>query len=728
MSQYLDKTGLTQVWNLAKNYFPTVKTISSVSGTTVNWQMDSSIVDGNIARFSIGNDGLVKLTGVTSGNLSAISIASGGTSQISLDASTVYTLSVGGASYAFTTPAHQSLSLITATSSTGTTENSSDQTDPYVVLLGGGAAKDSIRFVGSGSVAVKGNGGTVTVTGTNTAALGVSDTSNRRISTAESPDSYIEFTGGTNKITITDATGGTSHTFDVSITPSISSNVTHTSAVVTKDMIPVWSATTTSNSATGILKNGYTVDTSTLSSNSTAIPTSAAVSSAISGLSGAMHFVGVSTSTMTDGQTTNPTVSGVSSFSAGDVVVDATETEFVLGKEATPKWHKLGDANSYALNSVSITGTGALGGGGTLESSRTITHNTILTTGSSGTTYGPSANVSGANAINVPYLKLDSYGHVQEIGSYTYTGPSVGSGKLQVVANSSTTGIDTSFTADSSGNTIGLNFINGTHTTAVVTAVSGKAPTITFNHNSAGTGTDLAATNTDTTTYTNGGEYTVVTGVTITKDNLGHVTGLKETRQKIKSDGGQTSNVTTSAFVANSTSATSATASGTAIANGSLYYILREGSTNTATKIYGDAGIGVTKATGSTNNILIKHTNSISAKSSYASTATTASANGGTIKVTDIQYDAQGHITSSTDRTITLSQVNTASIQVSDASNKRINCSETSGNYLTFSGGTNQITITDATGGSGHTFDVPITIDTGMTAITDPEIIEICTL
>lgn len=51
------------------------------------------------------------------------------------------------------------------------------------------------------------------------------------------------------------------------------------------------------------------------------------------------------------------------------------------------------------------------------------------------------------------------------------------------------------------------------------------------------------------------------------------------------------------------------------------------------------------------------HSNTaITAKTAYASTATTASANGGTIKVTDIKYDAYGHITGSTDRTITLSE------------------------------------------------------------------------
>lgn len=77
-----------------------------------------------------------------------------------------------------------------------------------------------------------------------------------------------------------------------------------------------------------------------------------------------------------------------------------------------------------------------------------------------------------------------------------------------------------------------------------------------------------------------------------------------------------------------------------------------------ATDIYSDsipgASAGIQLAGGE-----YKHTNSVTAKTAYGSTATTASANGGTIKVTDVKYDGQGHITGSTDRTITLSQDHT---------------------------------------------------------------------
>lgn len=66
---------------------------------------------------------------------------------------------------------------------------------------------------------------------------------------------------------------------------------------------------------------------------------------------------------------------------------------------------------------------------------------------------------------------------------------------------------------------------------------------------------------------------------------------------------------------------------------------------------------GIKVGTGLTmSSETLNHSNSVMAKTTYGSTATTASANGGSITVTDIKYDAQGHITGSTDRTITLSQ------------------------------------------------------------------------
>lgn len=73
----------------------------------------------------------------------------------------------------------------------------------------------------------------------------------------------------------------------------------------------------------------------------------------------------------------------------------------------------------------------------------------------------------------------------------------------------------------------------------------------------------------------------------------------------------------------------------------------------------GGAGLTLTH---NTSGIVLKHTNAVTAKTAYGSTSTTATANGGNITVTDIKYDAQGHITGSTDRTITLSNIYWANI------------------------------------------------------------------
>ena len=72
------------------------------------------------------------------------------------------------------------------------------------------------------------------------------------------------------------------------------------------------------------------------------------VDSAVAGLAGAMHFVGVST-THPKG-TTGATVSGHTKWSAGDVVIYGNK-EFVLDKaeNKAANWHELGDESIYAV-------------------------------------------------------------------------------------------------------------------------------------------------------------------------------------------------------------------------------------------------------------------------------------------------------------------------------------------------------------------------------------------
>lgn len=129
-----------------------------------------------------------------------------------------------------------------------------------------------------------------------------------------------------------------------------------------KPTIPTVNNATLTLQVEGTTKSTFTANSST--------NTTFNVTAADLGLSGAMHFKGV-----VEGSELPPTTN----YSEGDVIVlGGTGKEYVLalnGASGAKKWNELGDEGSYALKSVTVTGTGALGGGGTLEANRTITHN-----------------------------------------------------------------------------------------------------------------------------------------------------------------------------------------------------------------------------------------------------------------------------------------------------------------------------------------------------------------
>lgn len=674
MAKYLNESGLTVLWGNIKNYFPSVK--HAVNGTAT---LNDGIAAGNLATFTLDNNNNVSLQGIAltalpvnshaHGNITnagtitetGVDIANGDAlvivdssasgklvkSVITFDGSTTSQFLTKKGDWGAALTSHQSLGLIIGNSATAVTEASSTaNTTTFLNLLGGGALKDSVQVTGTNNISVTGVAGKITISGLEHTVTGSSLTANEIIF---------------------------------------------------------------GNGSSTVKASGKTIETS-LTNDANKIPTSAAVYSAISGLSGAMHFIGTTTTALTDGETT-ATLAGsglnkTTGFVAGDVVIYDNK-EFVWTGSA---WEILGDEGSYALKSYTVSAGAELTGGGRLDSNPTISHDT---SGVTSGTYGPTAAVSGANPIAVPKITVNQYGHITAIETFNYTGPSVGSGKLQVVANSATTGIDTSFTADSGSNTIGLNFINGTHTTAVVTAVSGKAPTITFNHNSAGSGTVTTTTNGTASDASAGTSYDVLTGVTVTRDSLGHVTEVSTTRQKVVSN--QTVNNGTMQISANSGNAVNT-------------LFTANGSTANAIKFVNGTGntVTVTAASGTSTPATVTITNDHTKTSPTAVTAypsgTTASANGGTIKVRDIQFNSDGHVTASQERTITLSQVNTAQLKISDTSNKRISTEESSSKYIQFTGGTNKFTVTDGT----SSFDVSVA--NGMEEITTADINTICVL
>jgi hypothetical protein len=69
---------------------------------------------------------------------------------------------------------------------------------------------------------------------------------------------------------------------------------------------------------------------------------------------------------------------------------------------------------------------------------------------------------------------------------------------------------------------------------------------------------------------------------------------------------------------------------------------------------------------------------------------------------TRVTVDAYGRVTSGDNTDV---DTNTARLQVSDTTNKRINTKESTGNYIQFTGGTNKFTVGDGT----NSFDVAVT-------------------
>ena len=93
------------------------------------------------------------------------------------------------------------------------------------------------------------------------------------------------------------------------------------------------------------------------------------------GLTAAMQFIGVSTTDPTS--SSGATVSGHSTWKKGEVVIyqrtgESGYEEYIATADDNAHWELLGDADSYALKTVSISAGTGLTGGGNLSADRTI--------------------------------------------------------------------------------------------------------------------------------------------------------------------------------------------------------------------------------------------------------------------------------------------------------------------------------------------------------------------
>lgn len=362
-TKYLDYDGLVLVWSKIKGSFVAKPDASNVtSGHVVLFNKDSDKVSIYDSGFTIGK---------------------------SVPSNAVFTDSqVTSVENHYTT----------AGVSAGTLGNSANR--HYIKTITIDAA-GHITGVSTGSESVE---------NTNTASLKV-NTSSSTITTDETPDRFIKFEGGVNKFTISDASGAL-NSFDVTITPSIANNVTGTG---TENKLALWNGQNTLT----------TRDiTTSVGDNDTSIPTAQAVKSyvdsATMGLTGAMHYVGITTTALEDGDTTTTLagegLSKTTDFALGDVVLYGLK-EFVWNGSV---WKELGDQGSWALKTITVTGSGALSGGGDLTENRTITHNT---SGVAAGSYGQASAVSGTNGatVNIPNFTVDSYGHITAASSIVFT-------------------------------------------------------------------------------------------------------------------------------------------------------------------------------------------------------------------------------------------------------------------------------------------------------------------
>lgn len=121
-------------------------------------------------------------------------------------------------------------------------------------------ATDNVKFL-------KGDGSWATVSTDNTAQLGITDATNKKVANSESTSKYLTFTNGTNKFTVTDADN---HSFDVDVTPSITNNVTGSG--LTTDKIVVGS-----NNDSTIKTSSKGIETTLTTNSDDNVPTSKAV-------------------------------------------------------------------------------------------------------------------------------------------------------------------------------------------------------------------------------------------------------------------------------------------------------------------------------------------------------------------------------------------------------------------------------------------------------------------
>ena len=148
------------------------------------------------------------------------------------------------------------------------------------------------------------------------------------------------------------------------------------------------------------------------------------------GISGAMNFIGVSTTDPAG--TSGATVTGHTSWKKGDVVIynrtgETNYEEYIATADDNEHWELLGDADSYALKTVTISAGTGLTGGGDLTQNRTI----------SLATYGTE------KTAGIYKVGADAYGRVNIGSAITVSSSGAHTHTVDIAANKVVTTVNT---------------------------------------------------------------------------------------------------------------------------------------------------------------------------------------------------------------------------------------------------------------------------------------------
>lgn len=417
------------------------------------------------------------------------------------------------------------------------------------------------------------------------------------------------------------------------------------------------------------------------------------------GLTKAMIFLGTTTTPLIDGISTKP-------IKIDNKDVTPTNGNVVLydGKEFVwngSSWEELGAEGSHALNSIKIEGDGTvLTGGGDLTANRTISHGKKF--GSTNTTAkytsgNTETSISGSGdsgTIKIPQLTVDEYGHVTAAvdESITITMPNSISGNagsadkwktprnFSITDNAGHTGSTTSVNGESDisldlPDTIAANLVGNISTTddyyafidtnnnTLAIIQNGGIKTVDVfdkNNNALSTAVQTVKSSDTASTATVAGvnvndsrsENNVTISGTLaaaTQSTAGAMTA----EDKKKLDG-----ITASAdAVSYAQTQTSGTTIGTITINGTATAIKTPAVNNATITISPGTGLKTggdfTTNQSSAETITLNHKNSVTAKTKYEQTSNVSTA-GSSFKLTEVQYDSEGHITAAQTKTITL--------------------------------------------------------------------------